>query len=130
VELIQLALNLRGNFYADYKKNKHLFSSRFTAEYGINFLRDKYPTSKKYTPTKSADNWEIFAKYGYKVYKPLYIAAYGEFKISVFKYLSTANSLGVKDSIISRAGSPLVFEGAIGLDYVPNSINSLYSFHL
>ena len=120
-----IGLNFKGNFYADYKKNKHLFVSRFTAEYGINFLAQKYPNNKKYTPTKSADNWEIFAKYGYKVYKPLYIAAYGSLR-SQFSNTYDPNFVGAKDSsIISRAGSPLVFE-AIGLDYVPNDKFSLF----
>jgi hypothetical protein len=120
-----IGINFKGNFYADYKKNKHLFTSRFTGEYGINFLRDQYPTDKKYRPTKSADSWELFAKYGYKVHKPLYVAAYGSLR-SQFSNTYTANSLGIKDSVISRAGSPLVFEGAIGLDYVPNDKFSLF----
>jgi len=121
-----IGINFKGNFYADYKKNKHLLTTRFTAEYGMNFLRDKYPTDKKYRPTKSADSWEIFAKYGYKVYKPLYIAAYGSLR-SQFSDTKKPNFVGsVDSSFISRAGSPLIFEGAIGLDYVPNDKFSLF----
>ena len=120
-----IALLFRGNFYADYKKNKHLASTRINTEYGIQFLRDKYPASKKYSPSKNADSWEMFAKYGYKVYKPLYVAAYGSLR-SQFSNTYAINSLGNRDSVISKAGSPLVFEGAIGLDYVPNSKFSLF----
>ncbi len=120
-----IALLFRSNFYADYKKDKHLVTTRLNAEYGIQFLRDKYPTSKKYSPSKNADSWEMFAKYGYKVYKPLYIAAYGDLR-SQFSKTYALNSLGNRDSIISKGGSPLVFEGAIGLDYVPNNKFSLF----
>ncbi len=122
-----IALLFKGNFYADYKKKNHLVTTRLNAEYGISFLREDYPKSKKYFPTKNADTWQMFAKYGYKVYKPLYIAAYGDLRSQFTNTKVTRPSTGVKrDSLISAAGSPLVFEGAIGLDYIPNSKFSLF----
>ena len=113
-----IALLFKANFYADYKKNKHLIQTRLDAEYGIQFLQN----GKKFAPTKNADRWELFAKYGYKVYKPLYIAAYADLK-SQFSNTRASDSAR---TIISRPGSPLVFEGAIGLDYVPCDKFSLF----
>lgn len=120
-----IALLFKANFFGDYKKGKHLFQSRLNAEYGISFLQD-IPNSKKFTPTKNADQWEIFAKYGYKVYKPLYIAGYANLKSQFSNTYTKGVVSGKRDSVISTIGSPLVFEGAIGLDYVPNSKFSLF----
>lgn len=117
-----IALLFKANFYADYKKNKHLLQTRLDAEYGIQFLQN----GKKFEPTKNADRWELFAKYGYKVYKPLYIAAYADLKSQFSKTFTTGVVSGKRDSVISNIGSPLVFEGALGLDYVPCDKFSLF----
>lgn len=117
-----IALMFKGNFYADYKKKNHLVTTRFNAEYGIQWLKQ----DGKLRPTKNADSWEIFAKYGYKVYKPLYIAAYGDLRSQFSNTYTKGVSSGKLDSIISKGGSPLIFEGAIGIDYVPNSKFSLF----
>jgi|JI10StandDraft_1071094.scaffolds.fasta_scaffold13262_5 hypothetical protein len=119
-----IALLFRLNFYADYKKNNHLFQSWLNTEYGIQFLKE----NGKFRPNKNADRWEMFAKYGYKVHKPLYIAAYGNLRsqfnnTNIFRNGVTS---GKRDSLISTIGSPLIFEGAIGLDYVPNTKFSLF----
>lgn len=121
-----IALLFNVNFYADYKKNKHLFQSWLNTEYGIQFLKE----NGKFNPNKNADRWEIYAKYGYKVHKPLYVAAYGDLRsqfsnTNVYRTgITSAN--GKRDSLVSTIGSPLIFEGAIGLDYVPNDKFSLF----
>lgn len=119
-----IALLFRLNFYADYKKDKHLFQSWINTEYGIQFLKE----DGKFRGNKNADRWEIFAKYGYKVHKPLYVAAYGNLRsqFSNTNIYRAGVTTGGRDSLISTIGSPLVFEGAIGLDYVPNSKFSLF----
>ncbi len=121
-----IALLFRLNFYADYKKDNHLFQSWLNTEYGIQFLKE----NGKFGANKNADRWEMFAKYGYKVHKPLYVAAYGNLRsqfnnTNIFRSgVNSAN--GKRDSLISTIGSPLIFEGALGLDYVPNSKFSLF----
>lgn len=119
-----IALLFRLNFYADYKKDKHLFQSWINTEYGIQFLKE----DGKFRANKNADRWEVFAKYGYKVHKPLYVATYGNLRsqFSNTNIYRSGVTTGGRDSLISTIGSPLVFEGAIGLDYVPNSKFSLF----
>jgi hypothetical protein len=111
---IAFLFNMR--FYADYKKDKHLWQNWVSAEYGLQRIFEK---GEKFT--KSADHWELFSKYGYKVYKPLYVAGYVDLhsQFSKTKFPKT-------DSVVSRFASPIVFEAAVGLDYVPNDYFSLF----
>lgn len=111
---IAFLFNLR--FYADYKKDKHLWQNWLAAEYGLQRIFEK---GEKFN--KSADRWEIFSKYGYKVYKPLYVAAYADLR-SQFNKTKYPNT----DSVVSNIASPLVFEASVGLDYVPNDYFSLF----
>ncbi|MEZ5367489.1 MAG: DUF3078 domain-containing protein, partial [Bryobacterales bacterium] len=119
-----IALLFKLNFYADYKKGKHLFQTWLNTEYGIQFLKE----NGKFNANKNADRWEFFAKYGYKVYKPLYIAAYGDLRSQFSNTYIFRNGIttGKRDSLISTIGAPLIFEGAIGLDYIPNDKFSLF----
>lgn len=105
--------------FADYKKKNHLLQMWAAAEYGIQFTK-----GDQYKFRKNADRWEIFAKYGYRIYKPLYVATYANLRSQFAKsynYTNTAKYL------IARFASPLIFEGAIGLDYVPNKYISLFA---
>ncbi|MDB5227181.1 MAG: hypothetical protein JWN78_1374 [Bacteroidota bacterium] len=106
--------NLR--FYADYKKDRHLWQNWIAAEYGFQRIFEK---GEKFT--KSADRWEVFSKYGYKIYKPLYVAAFVDLRSQFNK-----TKFPKTDSIVSRFASPIVFEAAIGLDYVPCDHFSLF----
>jgi hypothetical protein len=111
---IAFLFNLR--VYADYKKGNHLWQNWLAAEYGLQRIFEK---GEKFT--KSADHWELFSKYGYRVYKPLYVAAYADLhsQFNKTKFPKT-------DSVVSRFASPLVFEAAVGIDYVPNTHFSLF----
>ncbi len=111
-----LLFNMR--FFADYKKNNHLLQMWAAAEYGLQFTK-----GDKYKLRKNADRWEIFAKYGYRIHKPLYFAAYTDLKS---QFSNSYNYTDTAKHVISRAAAPLVFEGAIGLDYVPVPYFSLF----
>ena len=116
---ISFLFNLR--FYADLKKGNHLWQNWAAAEYGIQISKETNPKV-----IKNADRWEVFSKYGYKIYKPLYVAAYVDLKSQFSKSFIQSISTSKFDSVISKGGSPLTFEGAIGLDYVPNDKFSLF----
>ncbi|MCB0507749.1 MAG: DUF3078 domain-containing protein [Chitinophagales bacterium] len=111
-----LLFNMR--FNADMKKKNHLLQMWAAAEYGLQFTK-----GDKYKFRKNADRWEIFAKYGYKVYKPLYVAMYADLRS---QFSNSYNYTDSTKNIISRAAAPLIFEGAIGLDYVPAPYFSLF----
>ena len=116
---ISFLFNLR--FYADLKKGNHLWQNWFAGEYGIQISKETTPKV-----SKNADRWEVFSKYGYRIYKPLYMASYVDLKSQFSKSFVQSSSTSKFDSVIAKGGSPLTFEGAIGLDYVPNDKFSLF----
>lgn len=109
-----IAFLFNSRIYGDYKKEKHLFQNWLYTEYG--FL-----VQKNTGVEKNADRWELFSKYGYKLAKKVYVAEY----VDVRSLFSKTNFIGT-DSIISRPGSPLILEGAVGIDWVPNAYFSLF----
>ncbi len=111
-----LLFNMR--FNADYKKNNHLLQMWAAAEYGLQFTK-----GDQYKLRKNADRWEIFTKYGYRIHKPLYFAAYADLRS---QFSNSYNYTDTAKYVISRAAAPLIFEGALGLDYVPNKYFSLF----
>lgn len=117
VNSFSMLFNLR--LSADYKKGKHLWQNWAAAEYGLQFIKGDY-----FKVRKNADRWEIFSKYGYKVYKPLYVAAYADLRSQFSKSYTYADTT---KTLTSRFASPLTFEAAIGLDYVPNAHFSLFA---
>jgi len=112
------SLLFNARFFADYKMKNHLLQMWTAAEYGLQFTK-----GDQYKLRKNADRWEIFAKYGYKIYKPLYIAAYTDLRS---QFTNSYNYTDTAKYVISKAAAPLIFEGAIGLDYVPNKFISLF----
>lgn len=106
-------------FYADLKKKNHLWQNWFAAEYGIQFVKSDADKVRK-----NADRWEIFSKYGYKLYKPLYIAVYADLRSQFSNTYDYSQPKPRKP--ISRFAAPLIFESAVGLDYVPNQYFSLF----
>ncbi|MEN9447259.1 MAG: hypothetical protein RJA25_549 [Bacteroidota bacterium] len=116
---ISFLFNLRA--YADYKKGKHLWQNWVAAEYGIQISKETTPKV-----AKNADRWELFSKYGYKIYKPLYMAAYVDLKSQFSKSFIQSATTSKFDSVIAKGGSPMSFEAAIGLDYAPNNKFSLF----
>lgn len=116
---ISFLFNLRA--YADLKKGNHLWQNWVAAEYGIQISKETRPKV-----AKNADRWELFSKYGYKIYKPLYVAAYVDLKSQFSKSFIESLTTSKFDSVIAKGGSPLTFEAAIGLDYAPNDKFSLF----
>jgi hypothetical protein len=117
VNAISMNFNLR--FYADLKKNKHLLQNWLAAEYGLQFSKQTYPRLNK-----NADRWEIFSKYGYQISKKTYIGGYVDLRsqfTNTYKYAADSSR-----TLTSGFASPLIFEGAFGIDYVPNSYISLF----
>ncbi|MFN8295683.1 MAG: DUF3078 domain-containing protein [Chitinophagales bacterium] len=112
------SLLFNARFFADYKKKNHLLQMWAAAEYGLQFTKGDL-----YKLRKNADRWEIFAKYGYRIHKPLYIAAYADLRS---QFANSYNYTDTAKYVISRAAAPLIFEGAVGLDYVPNKYFSLF----
>lgn len=117
VNAISLIFNAR--FYGDYKKDKHLLQNWLAAEYGLQFSKQTFPKVNK-----NADRWEIFSKYGYKVSKNMYVGAYANLR-SQFSNTYRYNADSSR-TLISTIASPLIFEGALGVDYVPNQYFSLF----
>lgn len=112
------AVLANARIFADFKKKNHLLQMWGAAEYGLQFVK-----GDQYKFRKNADRWEIFAKYGYRIHKPLYVAAYTNLRsqfANSYNYTDTAKYL------ISTFASPLIFESAIGFDYVPNKFFSLF----
>ncbi len=112
------SLLFNARFFADFKKKNHLLQMWAAAEYGLQFTK-----GDQYKLRKNADRWEVFAKYGYRLHKPLYIAAYTDLRS---QFANSYNYTDTAKYIISRGASPLIFEGAVGLDYVPNKYFSLF----
>lgn len=112
------SLLFNARVFGDYKKKNHLLQMWGAAEYGIQFTK-----GDQYKLRKNADRWEIFAKYGYRIYKPLYVAVYTDLRS---QFANSYNYTDTAKYVISRAVSPLIFEGAVGLDYVPNQYFSLF----
>lgn len=112
------SLLFNARFFADYKKKNHLLQMWAAAEYGLQFTKGDL-----YKLRKNADRWEIFTKYGYRIHKPLYIATYADLRS---QFANSYNYTDTAKYVISRAAAPLIFEGAVGLDYVPNKYFSLF----
>lgn len=112
------SLLFNARVFADYKKRNHLLQMWLAAEYGLQFTK-----GDQYKLRKNADRWEVFAKYGYRIHKPLYVAAYADLRS---QFANSYNYTDTAKYVISRAAAPLIFEGAIGLDYVPNKYFSLF----
>jgi hypothetical protein len=117
INAISLNFNLR--FYADYKKNKHLLQNWLAAEYGLQFSKQTFPKLNK-----NADRWEIFSKYGYQVSKKLYVGGYVNMR-SQFSNGYTYNGDSTT-TFLSAFAAPFVFEGALGIDYIPNQYLSIF----
>jgi hypothetical protein len=119
---ISLIFNAR--FYADLKKNKHLLQNWAAAEYGLQFSKQTDPKVNK-----NADRWEVFSKYGYKITNKMYVGGYANLRSqfsNTYKY-GTRDTLGnLPKTLISTFVSPLTFEGALGIDYIPNQYFSLF----
>mgnify|MGYP006346759623 FL=1 len=106
------------NAYADYKLGKHLWQNRLGVEYGTQKIKSE-------PIRKNSDRLELFSKYGYAVSKKWYVSAYASFRTQMtptYEYDGDGN----KVFTISKFASPLVIEGAVGMDYVPNQYLSLF----
>lgn len=106
------------NAYADYKYGKHLWQNRLGIEYGTQKIKDQ-------PIRKNSDRIELFSKYGYAVSKKWYASAYANVRTLMtptYEY----DSDGVKTQMISKFASPLILDGAIGMDFVPNQYFSMF----
>ncbi len=112
------SLLFNARVFADYKKKNNLLQMWLATEYGLQFTK-----GDKYKLRKNADRWEVFAKYGYRIHKPLYVAVYTDLRS---QFANSYNYTDTAKYVISSAAAPLIFEGAIGLDYVPNKYFSLF----
>lgn len=106
------------NAYADYKFGKHLWQNRLGIEYGTQKIKDQ-------SIRKNSDRIELFSKYGYQVTKKWYASAYANVRTLMtptYEYDSDGN----KTQTISKFANPMVIDGAIGMDYVPNQYFSMF----
>lgn len=106
------------NAYADYKFGKHLWQNRLGLEYGTQKIKDQ-------AIRKNSDRLEIFSKYGYAVSKKWYASAYINMRTLMsptFEYDDDGN----KTQMISKFANPMIIDGAIGMDYVPNQYFSMF----
>ncbi|MCZ2394770.1 MAG: DUF3078 domain-containing protein, partial [Chitinophagales bacterium] len=106
------------NGYADYKFKKHLWQNRLGIEYGTQKLKSQ-------PIRKNSDRFEIFSKYGYAISKKWYVSVYANIRTLMtptYEY----NAAGDKVLMISKFASPMVIDGAIGMDYVPNQYFSMF----
>ncbi|MCB9032327.1 MAG: DUF3078 domain-containing protein [Chitinophagales bacterium] len=118
-----VSLLFNGRVYADYKRGKHLMQNWFAAEYGIQFLKND---DKNWELSKSADRWELFSKYGYQISKKWYASTYVDLR-SQFAPTKVPSVVDAnQDSVVSKMGSPMTLEWAVGFDYVPNQYFSLF----
>lgn len=114
------SLSLLGvvNAYADYKYGKHLWQNRLGVEYGTQKIKGQ-------PIRKNSDRLEVFSKYGYAVSKKWYVSAFANARTQMtptYEYDGDGN----KTLTISKFANPLVIDGAIGMDYVPNQYLSLF----
>ncbi|HUH74038.1 MAG TPA: DUF3078 domain-containing protein [Chitinophagales bacterium] len=106
------------NAYADYKYGKHLWQNRLGVEYGTQKIKSE-------PIRKNSDRLEVFSKYGYAVSKKWYVSAYGNVRTQMtptYEYDGDGN----KTMTISKFANPMVIDGAIGMDFVPNQYLSLF----
>lgn len=106
------------NAYADYKFGKHLWQNRLGLEYGTQKIKDQ-------AIRKNSDRLEVFSKYGYAVSKKWYASAYANMRTLMsptFEYDADGN----KTQMISKFANPMIIDGAIGMDYVPNQYFSMF----
>ncbi|MCO5231477.1 MAG: DUF3078 domain-containing protein [Chitinophagales bacterium] len=106
------------NGYADYKFKKHLWQNRLGIEYGTQKL-------KAQPIRKNSDRLEIFSKYGYAISKKWYVSVYANIR-TLMTPTYDYNAAGEKILMISKFASPMVIDGAIGMDYVPNQYFSMF----
>lgn len=106
------------NAYADYKYGKHLWQNRLGLEYGTQKIKDQ-------AIRKNSDRIEFFSKYGYAVSKKWYASAYANLRTQMsptFEYDADGNKL----KTISKFANPMIIDGAIGMDYIPNQYLSIF----
>ncbi len=106
------------NAYADYKFGKHLWQNRLGIEYGTQKIKGE-------PIRKNSDRLELFTKYGYAVSKKWYVSAYANMRTLMtptYEYGGDGN----KVLMISKFASPMIIDGALGMDYVPNQYFSMF----
>jgi len=106
------------NAYADYKYGKHLWQNRLGMEYGTQKLRNQ-------PIRKNSDRLELFSKYGYAVSNKWYASVYANLRTLMtptYEYDGDGNKI----QMISRFANPMIIEGALGMDFVPNQYLSMF----
>lgn len=106
-----IGFNAQVNYFIDYKKNKHLWSTNLNLEYGLN--RTKSDGTKK-----SNDKIYLSSKYGYELAKTLYFSALVTFQSQFAK----GYDYGVDPhTYISDFMSPGYLLAGVGLTWTPRT---------
>jgi len=106
------------NAYADYKFGKHLWQNKLGIEYGTQKIKGE-------PIRKNSDRIELFTKYGYSISNKWYLSTYASIRTLMtptYEY----DENGVKTAMISKFASPMVVDGALGMDFVPNQYFSMF----
>lgn len=106
------------SYFADYKKDRHLWQNKIYSEYGIQKIKGQ-------SFRKNSDRLEFQSKYGYKISEKWFLASLAAFRTQ-FSPTFTFDDDGNKLERISNVISPAILEIGLGIDYVPNEYFSLF----
>jgi hypothetical protein len=109
---------IAATYFADYKKDKHLWQNKIGAEYGVQKVKGQ-------SFRKNSDRFEFQTKYGYKIAEKWYIASLAAFRTQ-FSPTFTFDADGNRVEKISNVISPAILEVGLGIDYVPNEYFTLF----
>jgi len=106
------------NGFVDYKNHNHLWQNYLKTDYGLEKIRGE-------SIRKNSDKLELGTKYGYKVSKFWYLSSIAVFKTQFSKTEDYASDV-LPRRTLSKTMSPATLDLAIGMDYQPNELFSIF----
>lgn len=115
-----ISFQLAPGFDAELRKGKHLWQNSLLVNYGIQKIKGQ-------PFRKNCDAAEAVSKYGFQIDQKgkWYFSMLASGKTS-FSKTFTYDTDGAKSGVISKIGSPLVVDAAVGVDFMPNDKFSLF----
>jgi hypothetical protein len=113
----QLSVNFSANTFANYRNNRHAWDNLFIGNWGLNRFKGQ-------TPQINTNLLDINSMYGYKIKNEWFLSALMNFKSQFtwgFDYPD-----GQPKIFTSKFGAPAFMKLAVGFDYKPNEMFSLF----
>jgi hypothetical protein len=113
----QLSVNFSANTFANYRNNRHAWDNLFIGNWGLNRFKGQ-------TPQINTNLLDINSMYGYKIKNEWFLSALMNFKSQFtwgFDYPDNQPKI-----FTSKFGAPAFMKLAVGFDYKPNEMFSLF----